>query len=70
MIWQSYGFRRTRLWQSSSIQIGTFDMTPLPDLLKRHTKTRFLVDEAFIGLAGQSPALASGSPSAFHCNCR
>jgi histidinol-phosphate aminotransferase len=35
---------------------GTFDMTPLPDLLKRHTKTRFLVDEAFIGLAGQSVA--------------
>ena len=35
---------------------GTFDMTPLPDLLKRHKKTHFLVDEAFIGLAGQSVA--------------
>lgn len=35
---------------------GIFDLTPLPDLLKRHRKTRFLVDEAFIGLAGQSVA--------------
>jgi histidinol-phosphate aminotransferase len=35
---------------------GIFDMSPLPDLLKRHKKTRFLVDEAFIGLAGQSVA--------------
>lgn len=35
---------------------GTFDMSPLPDLLKRHKNTRFLVDEAFIGLAGQSVA--------------
>lgn len=33
---------------------GTFDMAPLPDLLRRHPGTRFLVDEAFIGLAGQS----------------
>jgi histidinol-phosphate aminotransferase len=33
-----------------------FDLTPLPDLLKRHNDTRFLVDEAFIGLAGQSVA--------------
>jgi histidinol-phosphate aminotransferase len=33
---------------------GTFDMAPLPDLLCRYPDTRFLVDEAFIGLAGQS----------------
>jgi histidinol-phosphate aminotransferase len=33
---------------------GTFDMAPLPELLRRHPDTRFLVDEAFIGLAGQS----------------
>jgi histidinol-phosphate aminotransferase len=33
---------------------GTFDMTPLPALLRRYPETRFLVDEAFIGLAGQS----------------
>ncbi|NWG87910.1 MAG: histidinol-phosphate aminotransferase family protein [Hydrogenophilaceae bacterium] len=33
---------------------GLFDMAPLPDLLRRHPDTRFLVDEAFIGLAGQS----------------
>jgi histidinol-phosphate aminotransferase len=35
---------------------GIFDMTPLPDLLRRHPQTHFLVDEAFIGLAGQSVA--------------
>ena len=35
---------------------GTFDMAPLPGLLRRHAGTRFLVDEAFIGLAGQSVA--------------
>jgi histidinol-phosphate aminotransferase len=35
---------------------GTFDMTPLPGLLERYPDTRFLVDEAFIGLAGQSVA--------------
>jgi histidinol-phosphate aminotransferase len=34
----------------------TFDLSPLPDLLKRYQDTRFLVDEAFIGLAGQSVA--------------
>lgn len=33
---------------------GVFDMAPLPALLRRHPQTRFLVDEAFIGLAGQS----------------
>jgi histidinol-phosphate aminotransferase len=33
---------------------GTFDMRPLPDLLRRHPKTLFLLDEAFIGLAGES----------------
>ena len=33
---------------------GIFDMAPLRDLLRRHSKTRFLVDEAFIGLAGES----------------
>jgi histidinol-phosphate aminotransferase len=35
---------------------GTFDMTPLPTLLRRYRGTYFLVDEAFIGLAGQSVA--------------
>jgi histidinol-phosphate aminotransferase len=35
---------------------GTFDMTPLPDLLRRHPATFFLVDEAFIDLGGQSMA--------------
>jgi histidinol-phosphate aminotransferase len=35
---------------------GTFDMTPLPDLLRHYPATRFLVDEAFIGLGGQSVA--------------
>jgi histidinol-phosphate aminotransferase len=33
---------------------GAFDMAPLPELLQRHSNTRFLVDEAFIGLAGAS----------------
>lgn len=33
---------------------GIFDMTPLPDLLRRHPETHFLIDEAFIGLAGES----------------
>lgn len=33
---------------------GVFDMKPLPDLLRRHPQTRFLVDEAFIGLGGDS----------------
>jgi histidinol-phosphate aminotransferase len=35
---------------------GTFDMAPLPDLLARHSDTQFLVDEAFVGMAGQSVA--------------
>jgi histidinol-phosphate aminotransferase len=35
---------------------GTFDTGPLPELLRRYPETRFLVDEAFIGLAGQSVA--------------
>ncbi len=35
---------------------GTFDMAPLPSLLERYPDTRILVDEAFIGLAGQSVA--------------
>jgi histidinol-phosphate aminotransferase len=35
---------------------GTFDMAPLPGLLERHPRTRFLLDEAFIGLAGESVA--------------
>ncbi len=33
---------------------GTFDMSPLPELLRRYPDTLFLVDEAFIGLAGQT----------------
>lgn len=33
---------------------GVFDMSPLPGLLRKHPETLFLVDEAFIGLAGQS----------------
>jgi histidinol-phosphate aminotransferase len=32
----------------------TFDTGPLAELLRRYPETRFLVDEAFIGLAGQS----------------
>jgi histidinol-phosphate aminotransferase len=32
---------------------GSFDMEPLPELLRRHPGTYFLVDEAFIGLAGR-----------------
>jgi histidinol-phosphate aminotransferase len=35
---------------------GVFDMTPLPDLLRRYPRTRFLVDEAFIGIAGETVA--------------
>jgi len=35
---------------------GTFNMAALPDLLRRYPSTRFLVDEAFIGLAGDSVA--------------
>ncbi|MEJ2361413.1 MAG: histidinol-phosphate transaminase [Gammaproteobacteria bacterium] len=35
---------------------GSFDMAPLPELLRRHPHTHFLVDEAFIGLAGDSVA--------------
>jgi histidinol-phosphate aminotransferase len=35
---------------------GIFDMTPLPDLLRRHPDTAFLVDEAFIDLGGRSVA--------------
>lgn len=35
---------------------GTFDMAPLPDLLKRYPNTHFLLDEAFIGLAGHTVA--------------
>ena len=33
---------------------GTFDMRPLPQLLAKYPDINFLVDEAFIGLAGQS----------------
>ncbi|MBE0574437.1 MAG: histidinol-phosphate aminotransferase family protein [Desulfuromonadales bacterium] len=35
---------------------GTFDMRPLPALLARYPSTYFLVDEAFIGLGGDSVA--------------
>lgn len=35
---------------------GIFDMAPLPRMLQRHPETRFLIDEAFIGLAGKSVA--------------
>ncbi len=35
---------------------GICDMQPLPGLLRRHPQTNFLVDEAFIGLAGESVA--------------
>lgn len=34
----------------------TFDMQPLPALLERYPDTRFLIDEAFIGLAGETVA--------------
>jgi histidinol-phosphate aminotransferase len=35
---------------------GVFNMTPLPGLLSQHPQTYFLVDEAFIGMAGESVA--------------
>lgn len=35
---------------------GIFDMGSLPGLLEQHPRTRFLVDEAFIGLAGETVA--------------
>lgn len=35
---------------------GTFDMAPLPDLLARYPETYFLVDEAFVGMGGESVA--------------
>jgi len=35
---------------------GTVDMSPLPRLLCSHPETRFLVDEAFIGCAGEPVA--------------
>jgi histidinol-phosphate aminotransferase len=35
---------------------GTFDMQPLTELLQKHPETMFLVDEAFIGVAGESVA--------------
>jgi histidinol-phosphate aminotransferase len=35
---------------------GTFDVEPLERLLHRHPRTFFLVDEAFVGLAGESVA--------------
>jgi histidinol-phosphate aminotransferase len=35
---------------------GTFNMEPLPNLLRRYGNILFLVDEAFVGLAGQSVA--------------
>jgi histidinol-phosphate aminotransferase len=35
---------------------GSFDMEPLPGLLRGHPHTLFLVDEAFIGLAGEPVA--------------
>jgi histidinol-phosphate aminotransferase len=35
---------------------GSFDMQPLPDLLRRHPEVWFLVDEAFIDLGGSSVA--------------
>lgn len=34
----------------------SFDVTTLPALLQRHPATRFLVDEAFIGMAGETVA--------------
>jgi histidinol-phosphate aminotransferase len=35
---------------------GTIDMNPLPELLVKHPEVYFLIDEAFISLAGQSVA--------------
>jgi len=42
---------------------GIFDMESLPDLLRLHPATHFLVDEAFIGLAGQPVAHLVGEHS-------
>lgn len=33
---------------------GTFEMSPLPWLLRRYPETHFLVDEAFIGMGGET----------------
>lgn len=33
---------------------GTFEMSPLPRLLRRHPDTYFLVDEAFVGMSGET----------------
>lgn len=42
----------------------TFNVEALPELLERHPETRFLVDEAFIGLAGESVVhLVPGHPN-------
>lgn len=35
---------------------SVFDIAPLPELLRRYPETYFLIDEAFIGLAGKSVA--------------
>jgi histidinol-phosphate aminotransferase len=35
---------------------GTFEMSALPDLLRRHPETYVLVDEAFIGMSGEPVA--------------
>lgn len=35
---------------------GVFDISPLPEVLVRYPDTRFLVDEAFIGMGGDSVA--------------
>jgi histidinol-phosphate aminotransferase len=64
---QEFGFdlARLRLPEGTSLVAivnpnnpngGTFVMAPLPALLRRHRETWFLVDEAFIGVAGESVA--------------
>jgi hypothetical protein len=44
---------------------GTFDMGPLPALLHCRPRARFLVDKAFIGMAGES--VASWVPASRTC---
>ena len=48
------GTRLTVIVNPNNPNGGTFGMSGLPDLLIRHPATFFLVDEAFIGLGGES----------------
>lgn len=60
-----FDLRELRIPESTTLAVivnpnnptgGTFDMRPLPALLDRYPNTYFLVDEAFIGMGGESVA--------------